>query len=222
QAIRTLLTGWPPHRFAQLAWGLGIGLGIGLVLAIGSYALYGHRNQGDLFVAVLCLLAGPLAASFGGIMSQRGKSLWLQGGFGREALFAELESRSWRLVLLACGFCIALAASWFLVTGGSFPPLAWRAAVLVTPLASGPLFTYAQLQLVRGRRLPDLLVIGVVIALWLVEGLNLMAVGAPALVPVLLALQIILVPLLRTLALRRWQRVDWLIHKSVRNPLGLA
>ena len=92
----------------------------------------------------------------------------------------------------------------------------------MTPLASGALFIYAQLQFVRGRRVVDIVVMALAIGLWMSELFSVVVGAETSVVAALLAVQICVVPVLRTLALRRWERIDWLIHKGARNPWGLT
>ncbi len=51
------------------------------------------------------------------------------------------------------------------------------------------------------------------IGLWMIEFFSLVGGADTSVVTALLAAQIILVPLLRVLAQRRWEKIDWLIHK---------
>jgi hypothetical protein len=58
------------------------------------------------------------------------------------------------------------------------------------------------------------------IGLWISELVCMVVqAGIPA-VTALLTAQIILVPVLRVLALRHWDNIDWVIHKGARNPWG--
>jgi len=58
--------------------------------------------------------------------------------------------------------------------------------------------------------------------LWMSEFFSVVAGAGMSVLTALLAAQIILVPLLRVLALRRWEKIDWAIHKGARNPWGLT
>lgn len=215
QALRTLL--WTRSAHDGNLWIL-IALPAGLLLFAVFNALQGHWNPGHLLSVVLCMLAGPLAGSCAGVMAQRARPLWLLCGMGRAELFAELEARSWRIVLIAAVLWGGIGALWLIISP-VFPssPLHRQPVLLVTPLASGALFVYAQLQHVRGARLADSAILGAAIALYLAEAFSVMLGADSAVVSGLIAIQIILVLPLRALARRRWQRLDWLIHK--RAPL---
>lgn len=219
QALRTLLSGMPRNRRALTLRVLGGGLAVLLVIAVIS-ALRGYRNFGTMFLTMLCMVAGPVAGSIAGTMAQRAKSLWLHCGLSRAEVFTELESQGWRILLRVSALFVALAASWFAAGAGSVPGASWKVGALLTPLASGAMFLYAQLQYVRGRRV-DLLLLGAAMALWMVEWFTIMAIGAPALIAALLGAQILLVPVLRALARRRWGRIDWLVHKGGRQFWGM-
>ena len=54
----------------------------------------------------------------------------------------------------------------------------------------------------------------------MLEILCVMAGAGMQTVTTLLGLQIILVAPLRILALRRWQRIDWVVYKPIRNATG--
>jgi hypothetical protein len=79
---------------------------------------------------------------------------------------------------------------------------------------------YSGLQYVRGRRLADMLVVAGCLALWLFEMFCVVAGAGMQTVTTLLAIQIILAAPLRVLALQRWQRIDWVVYKPVRNATG--
>jgi hypothetical protein len=209
----------PRRRRALILRAVGGTQAVLLLIAIIS-ALRGNSNFGTMFLTMLCMIAGPMAGSIAGVMAQRAKSLWLHCGLSRAEVFAELESRGWRVLLGVSAFFIVLAASWFAAGAASVPAASWKASVLVTPLISGPMFLYAQLQYVRGRRL-DLLLLAAAIGLWMVEWFCIMAIGDPVLIAALLGAQILLAVLLRALARPRWERIDWLVHKGARQFWGL-
>ncbi len=152
EAIRTVLTDGPRQRRVLDATIVALDRN-----PAGGSSMRFHlpRGAGYPMVGLICMMAGPLTGSIAGMMAQRAKPLWLQSGLGRVELFAALEARSWRVVLGASAFCAALAAGWLTLAAGPSPlepaPLsAWCVGVLVTPLASGAMFIYAQLQFVRG------------------------------------------------------------------------
>lgn len=219
EAIRTILTGGPRQRRNLVALLIGFAFIILVTVMDRSHL---PRGAGYAIVGLICMMVGPLTGSIAGVMSQRSKPLWLQSGLGRRELFAALEARSWRLVLSAAVFCALLVVGWSTLAAQPLQWSAWSVGVLVTPLASGALLTYAQLQFVRGHRVLDILLLALAMGLWMAELFSL-AVGAELFVVAdLLAAQILLVPVLRLLALRRWEKIDWRIHRGARNPWGLA
>jgi hypothetical protein len=219
EAIRMVLTGGPGQQRVLVVMIVAL-----VVILLVAVAMRSHlpRGAGYLLVGLICMMAGPLSGSLAGVMAQRAKPLWLQSGLGRVELFAALEARSWRVVLCASVLCGALAAGWLAVSAGPSPSSAWSVGVLVTPLASGAMFIYAQLQFVRGRRVVDILLMALAIGLWMIEFFSVVVGADTSVVTALLAAQIILVPLLRVLAQRRWENIDWLIHTGARNPWGLT
>jgi hypothetical protein len=219
EAILTVLTGG--RRQQRVLIGMIMALVVILLVAVTMRSRL-PRGAGYPLVGLICMMAGPLAGSVAGVMAKCAKPLWLQSGLGRIELFAVLEARSWRVVLCTSVFCGALAAGWLVLSAGPSPLPAWSVGVLVTPLASGAMFIYAQLQFVRGLRVVDILLMALAIGLWMIECFSVMVGADSSVVTALLAAQIILVPLLRVLALRRWENIDWLIHKGARNPWGLT
>jgi hypothetical protein len=219
-AIRTILTSGPGQGRSLLV-AMAVGLVVILLLAVVGRS---HLSQdvGYAVVGLICMMSGPITGSFAGVMAQRANPLWLQSGLGRVELFAVLEALSWRVVLAASVLCGALAAGWLAVNAGPPPSPAWSVGALVTPLASGALFIYAQLQFVRGRRVVDILLMALVIGLWMIEFFSVLVGAEMSVVTALLGTQIILLPLLRTLALRRWEQIDWVLHRGARNPWGLT
>ena len=218
-AVRTILAGGPGQLRVLVV--MTLALVVILLLAVAGRS-HLPRDAGYALIGLICMMAGPITGSVAGVMTQRAKPLWLQSGLGRLELFATLEARSWRVVLSASVLCGALAAGWLAVNPAARLWSAWSVGVLVTPLASGAVFIYAQLQFVRGRRVVDILLLALSMGLWMIEIFSVVAGAETSVVTALLTAQIILVPLLRGLALRRWQKIDWVIHKGARNPWGLT
>jgi hypothetical protein len=77
---------------------------------------------------------------------------------------------------------------------------------------------------VRGRRLADVLIVGTVTLLWLVEFIvSRTDIEASVMAP-LLGAQLLLASVLRVVAQRRWRSIDWLINRpprlAARPPAG--
>lgn len=214
QAIQNMLSGGSRQRRSLLMVAVPLVL-ILLLSVVGRSHL--PRDVGYGLLELISMMAGPLTGSIAGVMAQRAKPLWLQSGLGRRELFAVLEARSWRVVLVTWMACAALAIGWLMLFPGARWWSAWSAGAVLTPVVSGALFTYAQLQFVRGRALADSLLLALAIGLWMIEFFGVVVGAGLPFVASLLGAQLVLVPLLRWLALRRWERIDWLVHRGLLN-----
>jgi len=95
--------------------------------------------------------------------------------------------------------------------------------LLALPVGSAAMIS-ATLLYVRGRLLVDVLIVGTVTLLWLAEFIvSRTEIDATVMAP-LLGTQLLLTPLLRALAQRRWRGIDWLINRpprpAARAPVG--
>ena len=95
--------------------------------------------------------------------------------------------------------------------------------LLALPVGSAAMI-YATLLYVRGRRPADVLIVGTVTLVWLAEFIvSRTAIDATVMTPILGA-QLLLTPLLRVVARRRWRSIDWLINRparpAARAPVG--
>jgi hypothetical protein len=225
EAIGLLLSGTPRYRLSTFSRALMTLLFVLVVMVFttGVHAFSRNWLNGGGF---LCLLAGPIAWGNTSRLAARSKLLWMPSGLDRGALFRQIETKSWRVVFGFSALGAVFAATWFGLSIASLHAVAplfaatWAVAVLVTPLASGAMCIYSGLQYVRGRRLADVLIVAGCLAIWMVEMLCVAAGAGMQTVTTLLALQIILVAPLRILALRRWQRIDWVVYKPIRIATG--
>jgi hypothetical protein len=221
-AARTLLLGIAWNRrsiWQRLFWGTLIVLLVGLPAQLKGVV---GSSIGNLFAWVpILVVAGPVAWSFAFTMTQRARLLWLSSGLARVELFTVVESYSWRLMVVAVCVAMLLVVPRFLLRIRDFSALVQLVTFMAIPFASGAAFLYAGMSYVTGRKLAGTLIIAVCAAFWLVNlAFPLSGTAAPA--PALLAMQIVLVPVLRALALRQWRDIDWLLNRPKRLPLRLA
>ena len=162
---------------------------------------------------IICLFAGVLPATPTGLMTRRAKSLWLTGRLDREELFMAIERQSWSMVLWVAGAAMALAVPVLSFSLHALPAPAQLLGILVMPLTAGASGIYVSLLLVRGRRFTDTLLLTGYTLLLMVEIFSALAQSPTSILPPLLAANIITIALLRHIGLRRWQNIDWLIHK---------
>jgi hypothetical protein len=162
---------------------------------------------------VICLFAGVIPAAPTGLMTRRAKSLWLTGHLGREELFVAVERQSWSMVLWVAGPAMVLGIALLSFSLRAMPAPGQLLAILVVPLTAGASGIYVSLLLVRGKRFADTLLLTGYIVLLMVEIFSALAQSQTSILPQLLAANIIGIALLRPIGLRRWQNIDWLIHK---------
>jgi hypothetical protein len=221
-AARTLLLGIAWNRrsiWQRLFWGILIVLIVGLPAQL--LGAVGNSIGSSFAWVPLQLVAGPVAWSFAFTMTQRARLLWLSSGLPRVELFRLVESYTWRLMLIA--ICVAMLPTVprYLLGIRDFSAAVQLAMFMAIPCASAAAFLYAGMSYVSGRKLAGTLIIAVCAAFWLVNlAFPLTGTAAPA--PALLAMQIVIVPVLRALALRQWRDIDWLLNRPKRLPVRLA
>jgi hypothetical protein len=211
RAIRTLLTGFPSTRNLLMWTGFGYAVLFGYWLLTGVPRLAAHDPHYPLGlpVVVLALLPGSIAHPMVG----RARALWLQAALDRSELFRIIETQCGLIVLLIAVPCVIFAALLQYLASPSIAQLAWM--LLIAP-ASGMSMVYLTLLFIRGRWLADLPIVVTVALLWLSELVVTLANAEGAFPLRLLLVQILLVPLLREIARRRWQTIDWIINRPVR------
>jgi hypothetical protein len=159
-------------------------------------------------------LFSTVSGAIAGQAAERSRALWLRGNWSREALFSEVERSFWRHNSYVLGALIA-----FMVAVGSYAQLPARILIVGLPLlALGTLLsTYLGLMLTRGLRWPESL-IAIVIMLALMAGAALAAKKDDSLVSVfaLEAGLAIVALVLRSFALKRWTRIDWMLCRPDR------
>lgn len=162
-----------------------------------------------LFMPLFIMIGGSLG--FG--LTRRARLLWLRMGLDRAALFARAE----RSGLLAGLLVVGIAAAVFLI----FSLASWpdRATVILvfaaTQLAFALCLFYVGLSLTRGWNPQDVLLCLGFFVFFFVEVLVLRPWSdSPGTVgPILLAAELLLAPLLRWRARRRWLGLDWRVAK---------
>ncbi len=206
-ALRTMLTGIVSVRGLWRALILGVA-----VTVVVSLLTAGTKGRGDIALMWAAMISGFAMISSAivmGVLTRRARFLWLTAGLGRAELFTTVERQSWCLLFLGVGIAVVVAA----------PPLVFSGserflALLMIPFASGVATIYLSLLLVRGARLADNLIRAAGAAIIIAEFVTALT-ESRALYPLICA-QIVLVPLLREVARRRWQTIDWLIHRVPR------
>ncbi len=220
QAVQILLSGIASiHRqIALLLLILSLAFLAALLINARANAL---SRTAFVWTLIICLFAGVIPAAPTNLMAQRAKSLWLTGHLGREELFVAVERQSWSMVSRAVGPAMALALPLLAFSLRAMPAPAQLLAILVAPLTAGASGIYVSLLLVRGRKRADTVLVTGYIVLLMVEIFSALAQSPTSILPQLLAANIIAIPVLRHLGLRRWRNIDWLIHKrSIAQLIG--
>ncbi len=178
-----------------------------------------------MWAFVICLFGALIPVMMADAMSRRARYLWLKPGLGRAELFVVVERSGWRL-LLAGSIAALLLAAPLVIYGTRFHHLAATVfAIQAAPLSLCAALFYVWLMRVRGGQFGDRVIMVVAMAIMMIEVLYGEATfvdwtwqsdPATLVLPLLVGVQVILVPVLRYFAQRRWQRIDWLIHKPVR------
>jgi hypothetical protein len=212
QAVRVLLTGVANIRRQMVLFVLIISLAFLAAMLITTHFNVASRTA---FVRafIICLFAGVVPAAPTGLMTRRAKSLWLTGRIGREELFTAVERQSWSMMLWVAGAAMALAMLALSFSLHAVPTPAQLLGILVVPLTAGASLIYVSLLLVRGKRFADTVLATGYTALLMVEMFSALAQSPTSILPSLLTANIIAIPLLRHMGLRRWHNIDWLIHK---------
>jgi hypothetical protein len=219
-AARTLLLGMPPwnRRIAWRRWSWGILIVLFVGVAAQLHGAVGNSIGNSFGWVPILVVAGPVAWSFAFIMTQRARLLWLASGLARSELFKVVESYSWQLMLTVVSIALLLTIPRFVLGIRDLSAAVQLGMFMTIPFASGAAFLYAGMSFVTGRKLAGTFILAVCAASWLINiGFPLSGSVSPA--PVLLALQIILVPVLRALALRQWRDIDWLLNRPKRLPV---
>jgi hypothetical protein len=215
-AIQILLTGNAKMRRVIVLVVFLIGA-VSLLLTLLNSSVQRAGYNPLMWPFVICMFAGLVPGICTIVMTRRSKFLWLTTGMGRAELFATMEAHCWRIVILATVTAIVLAAPLLALGSHGRPVSAPFLSVLIVPLASGSAYVYVSLLNVRGNRLADHLILAGNALLLAAE--MLCAANQSQLLFTLIGIQIILVPLLREVARRRWNNIDWLL---IRQPLAAA
>lgn len=211
-AVQILLIGIASIQRLMVRFVLILSLAFLAALLINARANVLSRTA-FIWTFIICLLAGVIPAAPTGMMTRRAKSLWLTGHLGREELFVVIERQSWSMVSWVAGAAMALAIPLLSFSLHAMPAPAQLLGILVVPLTAGASGIYVSLLLVRGRKFTDTVLLTGYTVLLMVEMFSALAQSPSSILPPLLAANIIAIPLLRHLGLRRWQNIDWLIHK---------
>ncbi|HEX6638432.1 MAG TPA: hypothetical protein VF033_12315, partial [Steroidobacteraceae bacterium] len=154
------------------------------------------------YLTIASIVAGGNAERAPG----RSRTLWLRSDYSRSTLFGVVERSSWRHngVVMISLLLFLLAASSY-----SKMPAAQLIAGILLIVFGTTLTTYLGLCLTRGIRVLDTFV-GVFVSAALMVGAVLVANGRGGwIVAALLATLVVLSLTLRSIARRRWARIDW-------------
>ncbi|MGB6486964.1 MAG: hypothetical protein WBE91_08790 [Steroidobacteraceae bacterium] len=215
-AARVLLTG--KHFFGLRVTRLLIGAG-GSALFFYYLSLRGlppPNTAWERFLAVFTAYVGGLLAALSiHPMIGRARYLWLKTRLDRRQLFRAVEAESWRTLLSVDAFFFALYAYVCLL---SRVPWSIVTQVLLLSLVSGAAMIYVLLQSTRKWPVVDALLLIGLSALWFFGLLRSGFGGGGLWLLLLVAAELLLVPLLRIWALSRWARIDWMINRPPRLP----
>jgi hypothetical protein len=212
QAMRILLSGVASiHKVMFVTVAIISAIFVAAMLATTSGKV--SDRGAFLWAFMICLFAGVAPTVRTGLVTLRAKSLWLTARLGREELFAAVEKHSWRTLLPVAGTAMALSTLLLMIKMHGLPPPAQLVSILGVPLTIGASWIYIGMLLVRGRRRLDTALLAGYTVLLMVEMFCGVLDSATSTLPSLLGANIIALPLLRQIAQRRWQNLDWLIHR---------
>lgn len=214
KAMRLLLTGsWFGRSDPRSLLGIGAGVLCGyFVWTLRSNP--GLQAGEERFLAVVNAYVAPVAAAASiQPMIGRARYLWLKTRLDRGQLFRAVEAESWRTLLSISGFALVISACLCILAKMPWPSVI---QILVLSLASGAAMIYVVLLGTRRLRLMDACLITALSALWLFGLLLSVFVSNGSGLLSLLALELLLVPLLRAWASSRWMLIDWIINRPAR------
>jgi len=124
-----------------------------------------------------------------------------------------VEAESWRTLLSIGGFALVISAYLCFLA-----KVSWASVIqiLVLSLVSGAAIIYVVLLSTRGLRLVDACLVTALSALWFFGLLLSTFASNGSRLLSLLALELLLVPLLRAWARSRWMLIDWIINRPTR------
>jgi hypothetical protein len=221
-AVRGFLFG-NPSLAAQLAGGslfvVVITLGFSLIAAFsGNAHSFGEALAQGVWPAVGVGVYGGLG---GWLAAQRSKFLWLRCGLDRRGLFRLCEREAWTCFIVTPVAMLLLVPVVWLTN----PPIALQyTLMLVFQLCAGLCLLYLGLMRVRGWRLTDVLIGMVLFFAWCIVSTTPLLRENPRLMLALSGGMLVAAFALRSVALHRWERIDWLVCKppspSARNELN--
>jgi hypothetical protein len=162
------------------------------------------------FLTIYSTVAGAIAGEAAG----RSRALWLRGNWSRAALFSQVERSFWRYSAIVLGSLILV----LLAIGGyaGFPPAVLVAGVPLLALGTA-LSLYLGLMVTRGLRWIEGLVGAIVMLTLMAVAVSIM--GEETDLFTVFALEAglaVLAIVLRSVARRRWMRIDWMLCRPDR------
>jgi hypothetical protein len=219
-ATRVLLTG---GRFGRRVTRSVVGIGVGVLCCYCLWRLRGNpifNPEEDRFLAIMVAYTGGILATASiRPMVGRARYLWLKTRCDRGQLFQKVEAEGWRALLSVGVFALAVSAYISLLAR-----VPWQIVVetLLLSFLSGIAMIYVMLLSTQERPVLHGILVTALSALWffgLFYGLlqhDFRVTGSRLFL--LLAPQLLLIPLLRTWSQSRWQRIDWIVNRPV--PAG--
>jgi hypothetical protein len=214
-ALRILLTG-----IVNIRWRIWTFVVIFLAFIAAMLLIVGGKVPGGnapISVVPICAFSGLFPSVLSGLMTSRARFLWLTAGLGRAELFTAVEMQSWRMILIVAAIAMAFALPVLAFSIHAHPTNARFVTLLTMPVVTGAMLVYVAMLYVRGRRrITDNLIVAGCAAVVFAEIVSALTdVGPMVVLAALLGAQVILVPLLRRLAQRRWQNIDWIINRPI-------
>jgi hypothetical protein len=213
QAVRLLLLG--PSRKPSTQSGVLVVAALVLIALIILLTSGRISARGWLIpIAAVTLFAATIPGIYAGWMTLRARSLWLTSKWGRPELFRMAELHSLRMVAVFTAIALGIELPVLILSVNAAPTAVRLIGILAMPPVTGAAFVYVSLLGIPERRLVYVLVS---VACAAVIGADFLCLIADtSLLTKLLATQVILLPILRNIAQRRWQHLDWLINRPSR------
>jgi hypothetical protein len=162
-----------------------------------------------LWAFIVCLVAAIVPGALSGMMIRRAKRLWLTAGKARLELFTTVEAQCWQLMFFSAAVAALTAVPMVAFEAHLDSLLPTLVAIVILPLSCGAGMLYMGLLCIRGNRFFDILMM-LATGLYMVVVVFSAAAGAHV-VPVLVGVQIVLLPIMRAAARWRWTRIDWML-----------
>lgn len=202
---------------------------LGFPLLLNAFTVFMFWSQrtprpdlGGALLPLMILFIGSAGSPFGSNFAQRSRTLWIRSGYTRGELFEMAERLSLRCLAFIGVPLLALSAvEWILLVHNRFD---WRFPLLVAS-STAICGVYAGLTNVKREwwNYPVFGVFGLVSCFTAVPDMPLFLDARNSSLPFMIPIaQVAAALALRSVAQRRWQRLDWLVCRPARvSPQGL-